>query len=217
MWHAALLLATTVSAPAAQNPANETPAALSVVGVVVATTPQNSVAILRSGAQSRVVRLGENAFGARVTKVARDGVVLDFGDRQIEVRVRSAQKPLAASPRAAPAPATAQAEGSRSMAREEVQRRIAQETTRILSETAIAPVTADGQVRGFALNRLPAGANLLTDAGLRAGDVLTEINGVAIDSLPTLIGLWPRLQNERQLDAVVLRDGRPVTLSITLD
>ena len=36
------------------------------------------------------------------------------------------------------------------------------------------------------------------------------------DSLPTLISLWPRLQNEKQIQAVVMRNGQPVTLSITL-
>ena len=48
------------------------------------------------------------------------------------------------------------------------------------------------------------------------GDVLTEVNGVPIDSLATLIGLWPRLQTESAVHAVVLRNGQPVTLSVTL-
>jgi S1-C subfamily serine protease len=59
-------------------------------------------------------------------------------------------------------------------------------------------------------------STLLTDAGLRAGDVLTEVNGVPIDSLATLIGLWPRLQTESAVNAVVLRNGHPVSLSVTL-
>ena len=71
------------------------------------------------------------------------------------------------------------------------------------------------QVSGFAITRMPEGT-LLTDAGLRAGDILTEVNGVAIDSLATLIGLWPRLQTETTLRAVVLRGGQPVTLTVSL-
>jgi len=61
-----------------------------------------------------------------------------------------------------------------------------------------------------------AKGSLLSDAGLRAGDILTSINDVPIDSFATLMGLWPRLQNESQLHATVLRDGRPVSLSLTL-
>jgi type II secretory pathway component PulC len=57
---------------------------------------------------------------------------------------------------------------------------------------------------------------LLTDAGLRAGDVLTRINGTDIDSLATLIGLWPRLQGATELRAVVLRNGRPFDIAVSL-
>jgi hypothetical protein len=30
------------------------------------------------------------------------------------------------------------------------------------------------------------------------------------------MGMWPRLQNESRLNALVLRDGRPVSLTVTL-
>ena len=42
------------------------------------------------------------------------------------------------------------------------------------------------------------------------------LNDTAIDGLPTLISLWPRLQGARQLQAVVLRNGQPVSLNINL-
>jgi S1-C subfamily serine protease len=72
-----------------------------------------------------------------------------------------------------------------------------------------------GRVNGFAITRMPEGT-LLSDAGLRPGDVVTEVNGVPIDSLATLVGLWPRMQTESSLRAVVLRNGQPVSLSVTL-
>ena len=53
---------------------------------------------------------------------------------------------------------------------------------------------------------MPEGS-LLTDAGLRTGDVLTRINDMQIDGMATLIGLWPRLQSATELRAVVLRGG----------
>jgi len=46
--------------------------------------------------------------------------------------------------------------------------------------------------------------------------VLTRINGTQIDGLATLIGLWPRLQNASELQAVVLRSGQPFSLRIAL-
>ena len=96
-----------------------------------------------------------------------------------------------------------------------MERRLGEEVPRILAETTLMPVTDAGRVAGFTLTRMPEGS-LLTDAGLRAGDVLTHVNDVPIDSLATLIALWPRLQSESTLRAVVLRNGQPVSLTVTL-
>jgi type II secretory pathway component PulC len=96
-----------------------------------------------------------------------------------------------------------------------VDRRLSLEIPRILAETTAVPVMEDGRVTGIALTRIAEGS-LLTDAGLRAGDVLTQINDTVIDGLPTLIGLYPRLQSARELRAVVLRNGVPVSINLTL-
>jgi general secretion pathway protein C len=105
--------------------------------------------------------------------------------------------------------------GSRVLERREVERRLGEEASRILAETTLIPALDAGHVAGFTLSRVPEGS-LLTDAGLRAGDVLTSINDTPIDSMATLISLWPRLQGESTLHAVVLRNGQPVSLTVSL-
>jgi type II secretory pathway component PulC len=101
------------------------------------------------------------------------------------------------------------------MERREVDRRLSVEIPRILAETTVVPVMEDGHVSGLTLTRIPEGT-LLTDAGLRPGDVLTEINDTRIDGMGTLIGLWPRLQNATELRATVMRNGQRVPLTIIL-
>ena len=86
----------------------------------------------------------------------------------------------------------------------------------MLVSTAIRPVTEDGHVVGVRLTRV-AQDSLLTDAGLRSGDVLTNINGTEIDGMATLISLWPRLQGATSLLARGLRDGRPFSISLSLE
>lgn len=86
---------------------------------------------------------------------------------------------------------------------------------RILSETAIRPFTEDGRVVGVRLTRV-AQDSLLTEAGLRSGDVLTSINGTEIDGMATLIALWPRLQAASSLQASGLREGHPFSISLNL-
>jgi type II secretion system protein C len=204
-------------ASAEVSPASQAaPADLEALGVIVNPRSGGSVAILRSGARTRVVALGETAFGGRVAAIGERSVWLDFGGARVEVRlpVASAERVAAAAAvRADPLedPETP----AREMARDEVQRRLALETPRILTETTLVPVQDEQRVTGFALTRIPEGS-LLSDAGLRPGDVLTAVNDVPIDSLATLMGLWPRLQNESRVNALVLRDGRPVSLTVTL-
>lgn len=189
---------------------------VTAVGVVVSPREQASVAILRSGSTARIVSVGESAFGGRVLAIAAEGVSLDFGGERVLLRLPGAALAAAAPATDKSSPLAAEPTGvSRSMTRAELERRIGDEAPRLLAETALQPVTEEGRVTGFALTRVPPGS-LLSDAGLEAGDVLVTVNDVPIDNLATLMGLYPRLQNESLVRAVVLRNGQPLTLTLNL-
>jgi general secretion pathway protein C len=195
------------------------PPDLAAVGVVVAEPPGRSVAILLSEGRTRVVAEGDEAFGGQVMKVSSDRVLLSFGGERLDLRVTASgpRDDLPPPPAAVPAEARAEPDepATRVMKREDVQQRLAGEMNRILAETALRPVTEDGRVVGVKLTRI-AQDSLLTEAGLRAGDVLTTINGTEIDGMATLISLWPRLQGASELNARGLRDGRPFSISLSL-
>jgi general secretion pathway protein C len=194
------------------------PPDLEAVGIVLSRRNESCVAILRAEGRQRVVGLGESAFGGRVIGIAPGRVTLDFGGQRVDVRLAGVSATSAPSPPPPTAVAGAAEDPetpARTMERREMERRLGQEVPRILAETTLVPVTEAGQVAGFTLTRLPEGT-LLSDAGLRPGDVLTSINDVPIDSVATLIGLWPRLQTESDIRAVVLRNGRPVALTVHL-
>src|SRR5262249_44333716 len=162
--------------------------------------------------RTRVVGVGETAFGGKVAAIAADAVTVEFEGRRVVVRL-SGEAPVVPVARAS-APAAADS-GARVLERRDVERRLGEEAPRILAETSLMPALDGGRVAGFTLTRVPQGS-LLTDAGLQAGDVLTQINDTPIDSMATLIGLWPRLQNESTLRAIVLRNGQPVSLTVSL-
>ena len=191
-----------------------------LVGTVVTPLPGRSVAILRSEGRTRVVAVGDTAFGARVVAVERQAATLDVGGETRRVGLLASAVAARLAPRPAPSPPAPgppedPATPARAMDKREVERRLTSEIPRILAETAAVPVLEDGRVAGLALTRIPEGS-LLTDAGLRPGDVLTEVNDTRIDGMGTLMGLWPRLQNATELRAVVLRNGQPVSLAVTL-
>ncbi|HWX24913.1 MAG TPA: PDZ domain-containing protein, partial [Vicinamibacteria bacterium] len=182
------------------------PDALAAVGVVVSQDPARSMAILRLGDKSRVAGVGETVFGGRITAISPRAVTLDFDGRSAQIPVKSAGGPPVAPPSPSP---PAPAPGAKTLARADLEKRLGAEMPRILSETVLTPVNAGG-IHGFSLNRVPEGS-LLTEAGLQEGDVLTEVDGVPIDSLATLMSLYPRLQTASEVRAVVLRKGQPVT------
>jgi len=193
------------------------PADLAAVGLVHGANV--GVALLRSGGRTRAVRVGEAAFGGRLVAVEAGRAVLKFDDGLTIVPLTGATNPpapLVASVAAPPvAPPVADEPVARVLPRADVEKRLATEIPRILAETAVAPVSEDGRPVGVRLIRVAQGT-LLTEVGLRPGDVLTEINGVPTDSLASLMALWPKLQGATDLRASVLRDGRAVSLSLDL-
>src|SRR5262245_29113309 len=190
------------------------PADLAAVGMVTSPRADQSVALLRSEGRTRVGAVGEAAFGGRVRAIEPGRVVLDFDGQAVELRLPSGPARRSARARPALAPVAAAPAGL-TLERRELERRLGDETARILAETTLTPVQNGSQVTGYTLARVPEGT-VLSDAGLRAGDVLTSVNDVPIDSLATLVGLYPRLQTESSVRAVVLRGGVPVTLTVQL-
>lgn len=188
------------------------PADLIIVGTIVSPRPDRSLAILRSAGRTRTVAAGDIAFGGRVAFVSQGAVALDFGPERVELRLSGTGPATPPPPMAAqtkPAP-----DGSLNMARKDVERRLGEEIPKILAETTVVPYLDQGAVAGLLLSRLPQG--ILSEVGLRQGDVLQSLNDVPVDSLATLASLWPRFQSATEVRAVVLRDGRPLNLTISL-
>ena len=201
-----MLLASVLAAAALAS----APPDLAATGIVMSARAEARTAVLRAGDRTRVVGIGDAAFGGRVAEIEAGHVAVDFESGRVVLRLNAA----AAVPSPS-TPAVAPGDGAPVLERREVERRLGEESSRILAETTLVPAMDGGRVAGFTISRMPSGT-VLSDAGLRAGDVLTEVNGVPIDSLATLVGLWPRLQAESALHAVVLRNGQPVTLSVAL-
>jgi len=185
------------------------PPDLAAIGIVLSARVEARAALLQSGGRTRVVGVGDTAFGGRVAAIESDHVAVDYDSGRVRLRLS------AGAATASPPAAEDTAMPARAMERREIERRLGEESGRILAETTLVPAMDAGRVAGFTITRMPD-STLLSDAGLRPGDVLTEVNGVPIDSLATLIGLWPRMQTETAVRAVVLRNGQPVSLAVTL-
>lgn len=197
-----------------------------LLGVVWSRKPELSSAVVRVSGRTRVVGIGDQLWGAKVVEILPAGIALagEAGRWELRLRGEAAASPVA-NPLAPPsgarsgedaaAPPALETPDVKTLRRSDVDARLRSEIPRILAETALFPVTEDGRVVGFTLTRIPEGT-LLSEVGLLPGDVLTHVNDVAVDGLPTLISLWPRLQDAPQLRAEVLRAGRPVSLTLNI-
>lgn len=195
--------------------AAQPPPDLAVVGLVLSPSAGRSQVLLRAEGRTRIVAVGESAFGGRVVSVEAAGVTIAYGDERVVLRLPGPTA-TASQTAAPPPPAGARAaEGALSLPRQQVEARLGVEIPRILAETTLVPFYEDGRIAGLTLQRMPEGT-LLSEAGLKPGDVIREINGTVIDGMGTLIGLWTRLRSETSLRAVVEREGRLTTLSLTL-
>lgn len=191
---------------------------IEAVGIVASSAPENSVAILVSQGVTRIVGPGDSAFGGVVRAVEPGKVLLELDGEIREVWLSGSVAPAPPTTPAAtavPEPAAAPEPQQVTLPRPEVDRRLLTEIPRILAATRLIPVQDGGRVVGFSLEALPEGT-LLSEVGLRTGDVLTHINRVPLDSLATLVGLWPRLQGATELTAQVVRSGQPVSLSVSI-
>src|SRR2546425_4995964 len=116
---------------------------LEVVGVIMAHSPEHSVAILRSGGRTRVAGIGDSAFGGRLVAVAADGATLEFGGETVRVRLvaLASAPPPTVPPRPRPSGAPADpAPPARALGEREGERRLGGEIPRLLAQTTVGPV-----------------------------------------------------------------------------
>lgn len=182
-------------------------------GIVLARSGRHAATLVSEG-RVRPVVAGDRAFGCEVASIMKDRVdIVCSGERRTLTLSAAPQRAGAGNAPAAvaePAPAADVV-----MTRAELESRLDREMSRLMTETTLIPVTSRGQVSGFTLSRIPAGT-ILDTLGLKAGDVLVSVNETPIDSFTTLVGLWPRLQTSGSVRAQIMRDGRPVDISVSI-
>jgi general secretion pathway protein C len=86
-----------------------------------------------------------------------------------------------------------------------------------LEDLALAtPYVQSGQFRGFRL-RPGRDRELLTRLGLRAGDVITAVNGTRLNDPSQGLGILQQLVSANQVNVQVLRNGAEIPLTFILN
>jgi general secretion pathway protein C len=191
--------------------APDTTLSLTLTGILFGEGDIGGQAIISSSrAQEKTYQIGqaiENANGATLHSVHADRVILNRGDRLETLRLPkqlSSAAPRALGPMMAPA-AAAPTDSLRQV--------ISQNASRLTDVVRLAPHVEQGQVVGFRVN--PGRDRATFEAlGLRAGDVVTDINGTVLDDPGRGLEVFEALGESTMANVTVLRDGAPQVLVI---
>jgi type II secretion system protein C len=186
---------------------------VTISGIVVASSGRHA-AILVEGGRMRAAQAGDRAFGCDLAAIRVDGVEIVCAGERRTLRLVTSATPGGGSGSALAA-AVEDAPADLTLSRADLEARLDREMSRLMTETTLVPVTSRGQIAGFTLSRVPAGT-ILETLGLKAGDVLVSVNDTPIDSFTTLVGLWPRLQTSGSVRAQIMREGRPLDISVSI-
>ena len=205
---------------------------LSLLGTAASPNPALSWAAIEDESSRRtvVVRVDDEVKGkAKVTRIERKRVVLlengvlrelVLSEKKKRSKDSSARKkpkrpsrPRARRPKRAPRPARAT---TPEPALVPTQSRAGNlDATKLFSDARILPKYMDGALVGMQVNAIQPGS-LFAEAGLREGDVITQLNGIEIDSPESSVRVLSEIADATQLTIEVDREDGPTTLNVTL-
>ena len=204
--------------------APETRLNLTLTGVVASSEQEAGTAIIENRGSQAVYGLGDKIEGTNATlqKVYNDRVIIKNGVRNetlmldgIDYDEANRRREMQARNR--PEPEDELEEDSVELSDE------ALEATATLRERpasftdfiSISPKTEEGQLIGYQVSpgKEP---ELFKSAGLQAGDVITQINGLDLTDLQQSQEALSELRNAQNIELTIIRDGSLTTLYLDL-
>ncbi|HEX4153369.1 MAG TPA: type II secretion system protein GspC [Steroidobacteraceae bacterium] len=210
------LFGVAVADPTAQDPNNAplSSANLVLAGTIATQDPKRGIAIISDGGPSKVYSVGDNVNGASLFSVYLDHVILDrAGTLETLLLPR-----LIASGRAAPRMSRRIGSDPRTVAAVNNVRRMVQQDPGILDQvmrTVPSYDSAAGKLRGF---RAYPGRNraIFNKLGLQPGDLVTAINGQALDDPQHSQEVFDTIQSSNTVAVTVERGGQKQEITLNI-
>jgi len=201
---------------ASGDAANAPPSSMPLVlaGVLATEDPKQGMAIIGESAQgAKVVAVGQQVpGGAQLNSVYNDRAIIDRGG--VLEAVYLPRKTGGAIVGPAPEPIPTAAEGNEAMV--ERMRKLVSDDPGLISQVMRPqPVFAGGEMKGF---RIYPGANRQAFArmGLRAGDMVTAINGTPLNDKDRAQEIFGTLASSTDARVTITRNGRQQELVLNI-
>jgi general secretion pathway protein C len=202
--------------PGGQDPANAplSSANLVLAGTIASQDPKHGVAIITDGGPSKVYSVGDNVSGATLHSVYLDHVLLDRAgvlETLMLPRQLAGSRPMAAMRRPGGA-------DPRTVAAVDNIRRLVQQDPGILDQvmrTVASYDNAAGKLRGF---RAYPGRNraIFNKLGLKPGDLVTAINGTALDDPQHSQEVFNTIQTSDHVTVTIERGGQKQDITLNI-
>lgn len=201
-----------------QDPANapQSSANLLLAGTIATQDPKRGIAIISDGGgPSKVYSVGERISGASLHSVYLDHVILDRAGA-LETLLLPRQLPPSA--RAAAVARHLPGADPRTAAAVENIRRMVQQDPAILDQvmrTVASYDNAAGKLRGF---RAYPGRNraIFSKLGLKAGDLVTAINGTPLDDPQRSQEVFNTIQSSDHVTVTIERGGQKQDITLNI-
>jgi general secretion pathway protein C len=198
--------------PSTQDPAHAplSSANLVLAGTIASQDPKRGMAIISDGGPSKVYSVGDNVNGATLHSVYLDHVILD----------RAGTLETLLLPRLLPGnrPAPRTGGDPRTVAAVDNIRRMVQQDPGILDQvmrTVASYDNAAGKLRGF---RAYPGKNraIFSKLGLKPGDLVTAINGMALDDPAHSQDVFNTIQSSDHVTVTIERAGQKQDITLNI-
>ncbi|MEM6640970.1 MAG: type II secretion system protein GspC [Pseudomonadota bacterium] len=194
------------------GPLQDTNLRLTLLGTLAAGDTDKSLAIIEAGNDAKVYAIGDSIqSGVTLDRVmAKQVIIVNRGKRETLPLPRENENGGATARR------TTRTASSRSISRNSPARQPVRQV-QSLSASSISdlirpqPVFANGKQRGY---RVYPGRqrDQFTALGLKAGDLVTEINGTPLDDPARGRDVFSSLASASQISVTIERNGSPVSL-----
>jgi general secretion pathway protein C len=199
-----------------QDPANapQSTSNLVLAGTIASQDPKRGVAIISDGGPSKVYSVGDNVGGATLHSVYLDHVILDRGGA-LETLVLPR---LLGPGMRGPAVVRRSGGDARTVAAVDNIRRLVQQDPGILDQvmrTVPSYDNAAGKLRGF---RAYPGRNrqIFNKLGLKPGDLVTAINGTALDDPQRSQDVFNTIQTSDHVTVTLERGGQKQDITLNI-
>lgn len=203
--------------------APETRLNLTLTGVVASSEQEAGTAIIENRGSQAVYGLGEKIEGTNATlqKVYNDRVIIKNGVRNetlmldgIDYDEANRRRKMQARNRPEP---QEEEEDTVELSEEALEATAAlrERPANFTDFISISPKTEEGQLIGYQVSpgKEP---ELFKSAGLQAGDVITQINGLDLTDLQQSQEALSELRNAQTIELTIIRDGSLTTLYLDL-